>query len=221
MIKVIADLHIHSLLSPCGEVEMTPNHIAMRAAEIGVGAIAITDHNASGNVKAAIEAGEKYGVKVFPGMEVECKEEAHIIVLFDTFEQLETWQVVVDGALSGIKNVPERFGAQFIVDADDEFIKEEDRLILGPLKLSAEEVINKVNDLGGICIAAHVDKPSYSLLMQLGFLTPELGLFAAEISRNNLQELKEGKLKMRLRGLNYVTNSDAHTMEDFLTGPKS
>ena len=85
----LADLHIHTLLSPCAEVEMTPHHIVMKAAEFGVNMIAITDHNASANVVAALEVGEQYGVKVLPGMDVQCKEEAHIIVLFDELEQLE------------------------------------------------------------------------------------------------------------------------------------
>ena len=103
-------------------------------------------------------------------MEVECREEAHIVVMFDTLEQLAAWQKIVDANMSGLKNNAERFGAQFIVDDDDNFIAEEERMLLGPLKLPAEEVIQKVNAMGGMAIAAHVDRPSYSLLMQLGFL---------------------------------------------------
>jgi len=89
MNKWLADLHVHTLLSPCAEIEMTPHHIVMKAAESGVNLLAITDHNASANIVAAIDAGQCYGVKVLPGMEVQCKEEAHIIVLFDNLEQME------------------------------------------------------------------------------------------------------------------------------------
>ena len=78
----------------CAEIEMTPHHIVMRAAQYGVDAVAITDHNASANAAAAVEAAKNYGVKVFPGMEVECREEAHIVVLFDTLEQLAAWQKI-------------------------------------------------------------------------------------------------------------------------------
>ena len=60
----ICDFHVHTLLSPCAEVEMTPHHIVMRAAQYGISTLAITDHNSSGNILAALEAGEKYGVKV-------------------------------------------------------------------------------------------------------------------------------------------------------------
>jgi len=116
MKTLLADFHIHTLLSPCAEIEMTPHHIVMRAAQYGVDAVAITDHNASANAAAAVEAAKNYGVKVFPGMEVECREEAHIVVLFDTLEQLAAWQKIVDANMSGLKNNAERFGAQFIVD---------------------------------------------------------------------------------------------------------
>ena len=221
MKTLLADFHIHTLLSPCAEIEMTPHHIVMRAAQYGVDAVAITDHNASANAAAAVEAAKNYGVKVFPGMEVECREEAHIVVLFDTLEQLAAWQKIVDANMSGLKNNAERFGAQFIVDDDDNFIAEEERMLLGPLKLPAAEVIQKVNAMGGMAIAAHVDRPSYSLLMQLGFLPSDMGLAAAERSRAGIRELKEQKLKLALGGLNYVTDSDAHMMDSFINGPKN
>lgn len=221
MKTLLADFHIHTLLSPCAEIEMTPHHIVMRAAQYGVDAVAITDHNASANAAAAVEAAKNYGVKVFPGMEVECREEAHIVVLFDTLEQLAAWQKIVDANMSGLKNNAERFGAQFIVDDDDNFMAEEERMLLGPLKLPAAEVIQKVNAMGGMAIAAHVDRPAYSLLMQLGFLPSDMGLAAAEISTAGIRELKEQKLKLALGGLNYVTDSDAHMMDSFINGPKN
>ena len=87
MKTVIGDFHVHTLLSPCAEIEMTPHHIVMQAAEYGIQLLAVTDHNASANAVAAIQAGERYGIKVFPGMEVECREEAHIVVLFDNLKQ--------------------------------------------------------------------------------------------------------------------------------------
>lgn len=221
MRTLVADFHIHTLLSPCAEIEMTPHHIVMRAAQYGVDAVAITDHNASANAAAAVKAAERYGVKVFPGMEVECREEAHIVVLFDTLEQLAGWQKIVDVNMNGLKNNAERFGAQFIVDDDDNFVAEEERMLLGPLKLTAAEVIRQVADLGGIAVAAHVDRPSYSLLMQLGFLPSDMGLAAAEISPAGIKEIKAQKLKIALGGLNYVTDSDAHMMDSFISGPKN
>ena len=221
MQTLLADFHVHTLLSPCAAVEMTPNHIVLRAAQYGVGAVAITDHNASANVEAALEAGRSYGVKVFPGMEVECQEEVHIVVLFDTLEQLQQWQHVVDGHMNGIANNPEKFGAQFVVDADDNFIREEERMLLAPLSLTAAQVVQQVRELGGIALAAHIDRPAYSIVGQLGFIEPDFGFAAAEISHVGWQKNLQSRLQRVAGFLPYVTDSDAHTMLDFLQGPKN
>ena len=214
MQTVLADLHVHTLLSPCAEVEMTPHHIVMRAAEYGIGAVAITDHNASANVP-------RYGVKVFPGMEVESSEEAHIVALFDTLEQLQSWQLLVDEHMNGMLNDVERFGAQYVVDAEDEFVREEQRLLHAPLSLTAAQVVRQVDALGGLTIAAHIDRPSYSILGQLGFIEPDFGFAAAEISDAGWRRKMQSKLQRLAGYLPFITNSDAHNIYDFVQGPKN
>lgn len=200
---------------------MTPHHIVMRAAEFGIGAVAITDHNASANALAAVKAGERYGVKVFPGMEVECLEEAHIVVLFDTLKQLNAWQQLVDGKMNGLLNNAEKFGGQFVVDDDDNFIREEERLLLAPLRMTAAEVVREVERLGGMSIAAHIDRPSYSIVGQLGFIEPDFGFAAAEISAAGWRASKQSKLQRVAGYLPFVTDSDAHNIMDFVQGPKN
>lgn len=221
MRSVLADFHIHTLLSPCAEIEMTPHHIVMRAAEFGIGAVAITDHNASANALAAVKAGDRYGVKVFPGMEVECLEEAHIVVLFDTLKQLNAWQQLVDGRMNGLRNNAEKFGGQFVVDDDDNFIREEERLLLAPLKLTAAEVVREAERLGGMSIAAHIDRPSYSIVGQLGFIEPDFGFAAAEISAVGWQKGVQSRMQRLAGYLPFVTSSDAHNIMDFVQGPKN
>lgn len=221
MHSILADFHIHTLLSPCAEIEMTPHHIVMRAAEFGIGAVAITDHNASANALTAVKAGERYGVKVFPGMEVECLEEAHIVVLFDTLKQLNAWQQLVDGKMNGLLNNAEKFGGQFVVDDDDNFIREEERLLLAPLRMTAAEVVREAERLGGMSIAAHIDRPSYSIVGQLGFIEPDFGFAAAEISAAGWRASKQSKLQRVAGYLPFVTDSDAHNIMDFVQGPKN
>ena len=218
----IGDFHVHTLLSPCAEVEMTPHHIVMRAAQYGISMLAITDHNASGNILAALEAGQKYGVKVLPGMEVECAEEAHIVVIFDTWEQMTGWQKIIDQARSTLPpNNEKKFGKQFVVDAEDNFIREEKRMLFGACQLKATDVINQSKSRGALVFAAHVDRPSYSLLGQLGFIGEDLQVDAVEISRQSIGELKEKKLKSLVGNRPYMTNSDGHTILDFIQGPKN
>lgn len=221
MRRILADFHVHTLLSPCAEIEMTPHHIVLRAAQFGIGAVAITDHNSSANVDAGIKAGEQCGVKVFPGMEVECLEEAHIVVLFDTLQQLQSWQQIVDAHMSGVPNNPQRFGGQFVVDDDDNFLYEETRLLHGPIRLTAAQIVQKVTELGGIAVAAHIDRPSYSIVGQLGFIEPEFGFAAAEISAAGWKNSMQTNLQRLAGFLPYLTDSDAHNIMDFIQGPKN
>lgn len=217
----VTDFHIHTLLSPCAEVEMTPHHIVMRAAEFGIDAVAITDHNGSANVPAALKAGERYGIKVFPGMEVECVEEAHILALFDTLEQSQQWQKIIDARMSGLQNNAAKLGAQYVVDDDDNFLWEETRMLSAPTRLTAKEVVEQVAVLGGITIAAHIDRPSNSIIGQLGFIEPDFGFSGAEISRAGWNKNLQSGLQRLAGYLPYVTDSDAHNIFDFIEGPKN
>ena len=219
MRRFVADLHVHSVLSPCAEVEMTPRNIVRHAARHGIDIVAITDHNACDNVMAAFEAAQDTNVIILPGMEVETKEEVHVVVLFESMNQLKSWEQFVSRHRSGRLNDEKRFGAQFIVDAEDEFIRMKPEMLLDSLQCGIAQVCRTVNDLGGICIASHVDRPMYSLIAQLGFIPPDIELAAVEVSR--LTKPQEGKDRFPGIGkLPIVTSSDAHRMEDFISGPK-
>ncbi|HEY3426001.1 MAG TPA: PHP domain-containing protein, partial [Negativicutes bacterium] len=194
MKKFVADLHVHSILSPCAEVEMTPRNIIWHAAEHGIDILAITDHNACDNVIAAMDAAKETNVTVIPGMEVETKEEVHLIVLFEKMRQLKAWEIFVQAHMSGRLNDEKRFGAQFVVDAEDELISVKPEMLLASLTCGVGEVSAKVAELGGICIASHVDRPTYSILAQLGFIPPDVNLTAVEISR--LTDPKEAMVRL-------------------------
>lgn len=218
--QFVADLHVHSVLSPCAEVEMTPRNIVWQAANYGIDIVAITDHNACDNVAAALAAAKGTPVIILPGMEVETKEEVHIIVLFDKMHQLKVWEQFVKLHMSGRLNDEKRFGAQFVVDEEDELIGIKTEMLLTSLTCGIEEVCKKVNNLGGICIASHVDRPANSILTQLGFIPPDVELAAVEISRlTNPSEAT--KCFPGIGNLPIVTSSDAHRMDDFLSGPKT
>lgn len=220
MRRFVADLHVHSLLSPCAAIEMTPRNIINHAVDRNIDIVAITDHNACDNVAAAVEAAAGTNVVVVPGMEVETKEEVHILTLFETMDQLKSFDGYVVSKLSGRVNDQERFGAQIIVDACDEFIGFREDMLLASLTCGVEEVTAEVAARNGICIASHVDRPVYSLLSQLGFAPPDLLLEAVEVSR--LTSIKSAAEKFPLiGGLPVITSSDAHFIRDFVIGPKT
>jgi PHP family Zn ribbon phosphoesterase len=210
---LLADLHVHTVLSACAEVEMIPPLIVQRARELGLEVVAITDHNAAHNVAAVIDAAAGSGVTVLPGMEVQSREEVHLICLFDRLEQVLAWQERVFAALPDGKNDEAFFGAQFAVDALGEYLYTEDRLLAVSTALSVEEVVTGVRALGGIVLAAHVDRPSYSLIANLGFVPPGLELAGLELSRRADPAGIAQKLP-QVAGYGRFVSGDAHRLEE-------
>jgi len=210
---LLADLHIHTVLSPCAEVEMIPPLIIRRARELGLGLIGITDHNSAENVVAVIEAAEGSGVAVLPGIEVQTREEVHLVTLFDTAEQALAWQTEVFDHLPDLKNNEDHFGAQFVVNATGEYVRRNERLLVTSTDLSLEMVVAGVRALGGLAIPAHVDRPAFSLLANLGFVPPDLNLPAVEIFRSS-QEAEMRRRFPELRGFTLVCNGDVHRLNE-------
>jgi PHP family Zn ribbon phosphoesterase len=148
-------------------------------------------------------------------MEVQTREEVHILCLFDTLEQALTWQGIVYGHLPRLKNKEEVFGMQVVLDLQGQPVGKNDRLLLTSTDLAVEEVVQRVQELGGLCIPAHVDRPAYSIIANLGFIPPDLGVLGAEISQ--LVGLAEARKRFRqLENLALVANSDAHRLKDMV-----
>ena len=212
---LFADLHIHTVLSPCAEVEMIPPLIVRRARELGLGLIGITDHNSAENVAAVIEATEGSGVAVLPGIEVQTREEVHLVTLFDTAEQALTWQMEVYDHLPDLRNNEDHFGAQFVVDATGEYVRRNERLLVTSTDMSLEMVVAMVHDLGGLALPAHVDRPAFSLIANLGFVPPDLDVPAVEIFRSS-QPLEVRRRFLQIRGFPMVCNGDAHRLNEMM-----
>lgn len=209
----LADLHVHTVLSACAEVEMIPPLIVKRAGELALGIIAITDHNSAENAAAVMEAAQGSELSVLPGMEVQTKEEVHLLCLFDALEQVLDWQDVVYAHLPPLKNKPEVFGPQFVVDAPGDFVRHNERLLSTATSLSIEEIVTAVAQRGGLCIAAHIDRPSFSLLANLGFVPPGVPFAAMEITRwANVNELQHQHPS--LTGYAFICSGDAHRLEE-------
>ncbi len=207
--KLYYDFHIHSALSPCGDNDMTPNNLINMSIIKGLDAVALTDHNACENVRAAAAvAGDK--IIFIPGMEVETSEEVHIVTLFPTADAAEEMQRILTDSSPFIPNRPEIFGNQYIMDENDEICGEIDRMLVTASGLDIYTVVAVAKDLGGIAYPAHIDRESYSVLSNLGFIPPDLDISAVEITEKSRTAL-EGEYSNRY---NIITSSDAHYLWD-------
>ncbi len=207
-----ADLHVHTCLSPCAELEMSPRAIVETSVQAGLDVIAVCDHNSAENAAAAVRAGRGQGLLVLPGLEINSREEVHILAIFEKPEQALKMQAVVYDHLKGT-NRPELFGDQVVVNEFDEVEGFNDRLLIGAVGLGIYDVITHTHRLGGVSIASHVDRLSFGLIGQLGFIPPDLPLDALELSRHAAQEMRES-LAADMPHLPIVRSSDAHLPKD-------
>jgi PHP family Zn ribbon phosphoesterase len=210
---LLADLHLHTVLSPCAEVEMIPPLIVRRAQELGLEMIAVTDHNAALNTAAMIDAAAGTGLTVIPGMEVQSREEVHLTTLFDTVDQVLAWQERVWAALPDQDNDEAFFGAQFVVDATGEYRYTEKRMLSMAASLSVEQVVSAVRALGGIVLPAHIDRPSNSLIWNLGFVPPGLDIAGLELTRG-ADPAEVARRLPQTAGYGLVVSGDAHRLEE-------
>jgi PHP family Zn ribbon phosphoesterase len=194
---------------------MLPEFIVEQASKLGLDLIAVTDHNSAENCEAVLNAALETGLVVWPGMEVQSREEVHLLCLFDTLEQVFAWQKQVYASLPPLKNKPEVFGVQVILSADGDPVSYNDRLLQTSTSMTVEEVVQKVKALGGLCIPAHVDRPVYSVIASLGFIPPDLGICGVEISP--LVGPKDARARIPgLESYSLIANGDAHRLKEII-----
>lgn len=192
---------------------MSPQNIVNTALAKKLDVIAITDHNSTRQCRAVLAAAAKTPLSVIVGAEVTSKEEVHCLAYFGSLEQMDAFQAYLDTHLPNIKNDVNRFGYQVVVDAYENIVYEEQKLLITAIDQSIDAIAAKVHELGGLFIPAHIDKPKYSLLSQLGFIPADLQADAFELSK---YADKETLLKSHKQLQNKVIfqNSDAHLSED-------
>ncbi|MFO7669455.1 MAG: PHP domain-containing protein [Bacteroidales bacterium] len=208
-----ADLHIHSVLSPCGDLEMSPGNIVEQAARKGLDIIAVTDHNHMGHAKLTRELGARKGIWVVYGAEVCTQEEVHCLTLFDTNDQLDAFQKLLDESILKIPNDAVKLGCQLIVDEAEQILEEITHSLYPGVGWEIGETARIVHDLGGLFIPAHVDRSMNGLYAQLGMWPEGLDVDGVEIYRYTSKE-KAVKDHQELSSLTLIHNSDAHFLAD-------
>jgi PHP family Zn ribbon phosphoesterase len=211
--RFLADLHLHTCLSPCAEIDMTPREIVKASVTRGLHMIAITDHNAAENVEAAQRAAKGTGLTVLAGMEVTSSEEVHILALFEDADRALQMQDIIYGHLPSRENDERLYGHQIIVNEDDEVMGFNKRLLITATDLTIRRLLDTIVSLGGLAIACHVDREAFSVLSQLGFIPEDLGFSALEFSPRVSRERGEAMFQA-LKKFPWVSFSDAHYVKD-------
>ncbi len=212
MARVYYDFHLHSCLSPCGDLDMTPYNIANMAKFLGFDMIALTDHNSCLNCEAAVKAGQQAGIVVVPGMELCTVEEAHVVCLFPTVADAMGFHQYVQAHTLHIPNQPEIFGRQLVMDAADHVLAEEPCLLINSAEIGVNSVVGLAAQYHGAAFPAHIDRDSYSILNSLGVVPEEAGFSAVEISYDGDIALLQ-RMNPEINDKIHLQNSDAHYLE--------
>jgi len=211
-----ADLHIHTCLSPCGDLGMSPIAIVRQALGIGLQIIAVCDHNTVENAAAVGRAAKGSGLTVLPGMEICTSEEVHIAAIFGDMTEASMMQTVVYEHLEG-ENDEDAFGKQQVVDENGLVLGFNRRLLIGATKLSIEETVESIHSHNGLAVAAHIDREGFGIIGQLGFIPEELKLNALELSPRIAPEEAKSRFA-RYDKYPFICTSDAHYLTDVGTG---
>ena len=143
------DFHIHSCLSPCADNDMTPANIAGMATLAGLNIVALTDHNTTKNCPAFFKAAKQNGIIAVAGMELTTAEDIHIVCLFEKLSEALSFGEEIEKHRIRIKNRPDIFGDQLIVDED---IKKSEHIGVHPcintstLKIKTSDMFDKITD---------------------------------------------------------------------------
>lgn len=215
--EIAYDFHIHSCLSPCGDIDMTPENIVNMSILNGKNVIALTDHNSVLNCKPTMEVVGEQGLVCIAGMELTVSEEAHIICLFETLEGALEFGRYVYNHLPDIKNAPLIYGEQLIVDRQGEICGSVDKLLINATTISVEELSELLKKYGGVAFPSHIDRESNSLFSALGVIPAEYGFTHIELSKNfseNSFIAKCGYINEVKDNYKILQNSDAHRLEE-------
>ena len=191
---------------------MTPPAIVRTARERGLDLIAVCDHNTAGNAGAAQAAAEAAGrsIAVLAGMEIATAEDIHVLGLFPDVGEAAAAGAEIRGGLPEDRGG--RSGEQWILDRDGRLAGRETAMLAASSGLSLTAALAMIRRHRGLAIASHVDRPSFSVLSQLGVWPADAAFDAIEISMAGLAGGKEREFEAL--GLPMVTSSDSHFLSD-------
>ena len=138
-----------------------------------------------------------------------------MLCLFTNLEASLAFSEYAYGLLMPFLNNPEKTGDQIYVDEEDGIEGEVEYYLVNPLDLSVDAIGAKAVEYGGIAIPAHVDRPAFSMVSQLGVVVD--GPWAA-VECTRLPPVANGQALDTL-GYPLTTSSDAHYPEHVARRP--
>lgn len=192
---------------------MTPNNIAGMGVVAKLDIMALTDHNTCLNCPAFFKTAEANGIVPVAGMELTTAEDIHLVCLFEELENAMRFDEAIRSRRMLIKNRIDIFGEQKILNENDEVIGIEEYLLSNATDITVDEAPAIVNEYGGICYPAHIDREANGIIATLGVF-PEMPYFpCAELHDGDKKAEYEARFPI-ISGKPVVVSSDAHYLWD-------
>ena len=119
--------------------------------------------------------------------------------------QLQEWSLLPRFL---IKNKPEFFGEQLILDGEDSVIGVEQNLLTNATFITIDDVKSVVENFGGVAYPAHIDRDSNGLISVLGAIPPDTEFKYFELHDGS--KIEEYSKKYGIAEDRFIVSSDAH-----------
>ncbi len=191
---------------------MSPQSIVRNALEKKLDIIAVSDHNSAENVAAVMDAAARTPLTVFPAMEIASREEVHILSIFPDLDSAKAIQNWLYDDLPDSDD-PSYFQEQVLANGEDEVEGFCTKLLIMATRFSINKIVSKIHELQGAAIAAHIDRQSFGIIGQLGFIPLQIPFDALEVSAH--MRLADAPTRFPdYAHYPFITNSDSHYLKD-------
>lgn len=196
---------------------MSAKSLMKALSEAGITIAAITDHNSLANCSTYEYHAHQCGITFIYGVEIQTSEEIHLIALFGNKAEAESFDKELYQALLPLKNNPDFFGDQVIIDKSEDIVRFEEKALINSVSWTLEETVRRLRLMDTFIFPAHIDADTFSIIGQLGFIPPEIEFDALGISAKcDLDKLISQHTY--LEGKTFLRNSDAHYLSQIGSG---
>lgn len=149
------ELHLHTQMSAMDGIA-SASELIKRAKEWGHGAIAITDHGVVQSFPEAMEASQKYGIKIIYGVEGYLVDDGEPIVIFPNNQPIRGEYVIFDIETTGLSNVSDEITEIGAIKIKNNIVIDKFSALVNPQK----PIPPKITELTGIDDEMVRDKPT-------------------------------------------------------------
>jgi 3',5'-nucleoside bisphosphate phosphatase len=149
------DLHVHTVLSPCADLLMTPNNLWNMATLKGLDVVSFVDHNSLKQLPMLKRIGESYRALMLIGVEVALINDLHVLVYFRNPSEALEFDGYLESLLISNRIDADATTEQRLTDEEDQTIQTIPYLLSRPLPIDLNDLTKRLTPLNHRLVLAH------------------------------------------------------------------